>query len=63
YKTEMCDSFMATGYCRYNKKCKFAHGFHELRPVARHPKYKSILCKNFWEHGYCPYGKRCCFLH
>ena len=36
YKTEMCRSWLETGYCRYEGKCQFAHGYVELRPVPRH---------------------------
>jgi hypothetical protein len=63
YKTELCRSFMETGFCRYHSKCQFAHGIEELRPVKRHPKYKTRLCKNFIENGTCPYGSRCRFIH
>ncbi|GJD08192.1 Tristetraprolin [Galdieria sulphuraria] len=63
YKTELCRSFMETGFCRYHSKCQFAHGVEELRPVKRHPKYKTRLCKNFVENGTCPYGSRCRFIH
>eukprot|EP00186_Timspurckia_oligopyrenoides_P001399 CAMPEP_0182442088 /NCGR_PEP_ID=MMETSP1172-20130603/1055_1 /TAXON_ID=708627 /ORGANISM="Timspurckia oligopyrenoides, Strain CCMP3278" /LENGTH=270 /DNA_ID=CAMNT_0024636783 /DNA_START=411 /DNA_END=1223 /DNA_ORIENTATION=- len=63
FKTELCNSFMETGDCRYGGHCQFAHGSHELRPVQRHPKYKTKLCKNFSETGSCPYGIRCRFIH
>ncbi|KAI9292525.1 hypothetical protein K502DRAFT_279946, partial [Neoconidiobolus thromboides FSU 785] len=63
FKTEMCTTFLNTGHCRYNQKCRFAHGVADLRTVNRHPKYKTQLCKNYYETGSCPYGKRCCYLH
>jgi len=63
YKTELCQSWMETGTCRYGTKCQFAHGKHEQRPVIRHPKYKTEVCKTFSTTGQCPYGKRCRFVH
>jgi butyrate response factor 1 len=63
YKTEMCQSWMGTGACRYGGKCQFAHGKDELNPVIRHPKYKTEICKTFSTTGQCPYGKRCRFVH
>ncbi|KAJ5067856.1 mRNA decay activator protein zfp36 [Anaeramoeba ignava] len=63
YKTEMCRSWEETGTCRYGSKCQFAHGYHELRPILRHPRYKTQVCKSFHENGFCPYGKRCRFIH
>lgn len=41
YKTELCNSWIERGVCRYGSKCQFAHGEQELRPVTRHPKYKT----------------------
>ena len=58
YKTELCRSFVETGRCRYGKKCRFAHGIDELRPVLRHPKYKTQICACFYNTGFCPYGMR-----
>lgn len=29
-KSKLCSNFSATGACRYNEKCTFAHGEHEL---------------------------------
>jgi len=63
YKTEFCQSWMATGDCRYGAKCQYAHGKEELRFVIRHPKYKTENCKTFSTTGQCPYGKRCRFVH
>eukprot|EP01101_Sappina_pedata_P009925 TRINITY_DN6131_c0_g1_i1.p1 TRINITY_DN6131_c0_g1~~TRINITY_DN6131_c0_g1_i1.p1 ORF type:complete len:337 (-),score=93.05 TRINITY_DN6131_c0_g1_i1:210-1220(-) len=63
YKTELCRSFEENGNCRYGSKCQFAHGKHELRQVARHPKYKTEICKTFQNEGVCPYGLRCRFIH
>lgn len=63
YKTELCRSWTETGTCRYGRKCQFAHGEAELRPILRHPKYKTELCRSWAESGSCPYGNRCRFIH
>ncbi len=63
YKTELCRSYQENGTCKYGEKCQFAHGYHELRSMMRHPKYKSELCRTFHAQGYCPYGPRCHFVH
>lgn len=59
----MCHPFEENGVCKYGEKCQFAHGLHELRDLARHPKYKTELCRTFHAEGYCPYGTRCHFIH
>ncbi|OCT79348.1 hypothetical protein XELAEV_18026160mg [Xenopus laevis] len=63
YKTELCRPFEENGACKYGEKCQFAHGFHELRSLTRHPKYKTELCRTFHTIGFCPYGPRCHFIH
>ncbi|KAK3599677.1 hypothetical protein CHS0354_029142 [Potamilus streckersoni] len=63
YKTELCRPFEENGFCKYADKCQFAHGMHELRTLARHPKYKTELCRTFHTRGLCPYGPRCNFIH
>jgi len=63
YKTELCQSWIGTGTCRYGIKCQYAHGKDELRQVIRHPKYKTEVCKTFSTTGQCSYGKRCRFVH
>lgn len=63
YKTELCRPFEECGSCKYGDKCQFAHGYHELRNLSRHPKYKTELCRTFHTIGFCPYGPRCHFLH
>lgn len=63
YKTELCRPFEESGTCKYGEKCQFAHGFHELRSLTRHPKYKTELCRTFHTIGFCPYGPRCHFIH
>ncbi|CAF0778124.1 unnamed protein product [Adineta steineri] len=63
YKTESCRSYHETGFCKYGEKCQFAHGYHEIRSLNRHPKYKTVLCRTYHCTGYCPYGPRCHFVH
>ncbi|XP_050308321.1 protein TIS11 isoform X2 [Anthonomus grandis grandis] len=63
YKTELCRPFEEFGVCKYGDKCQFAHGFAELRNLARHPKYKTELCRTYHTVGFCPYGPRCHFVH
>jgi len=63
YKTELCRPFEENGSCKYGDKCQFAHGYHELRNLSRHPKYKTELCRTFHTVGFCPYGPRCHFIH
>ncbi len=63
YKTELCRPFEENGLCKYGEKCQFAHGYHELRNLSRHPKYKTEPCRTFHTIGFCPYGPRCHFIH
>ncbi|MFT7805983.1 zinc finger protein 36, C3H1 type-like 2 isoform X2 [Arapaima gigas] len=63
YKTELCRPFEESGACKYGEKCQFAHGYHELRSLSRHPKYKTEPCRTFHTIGFCPYGPRCHFIH
>nr|KAG5711902.1 hypothetical protein BaRGS_026343 [Batillaria attramentaria] len=63
YKTELCRPFEESGHCKYGDKCQFAHGAHELRNLARHPKYKTERCRTYHTIGFCPYGPRCHFIH
>ena len=63
YKTELCRPYEENGTCKYSDKCQFAHGYHELRSLNRHPKYKTELCRTFHTIGFCPYGPRCHFVH
>ncbi|XP_061546966.1 mRNA decay activator protein ZFP36L2 isoform X1 [Phycodurus eques] len=63
YKTELCRPFEENGSCKYGEKCQFAHGYHELRSLSRHPKYKTEPCRTFHTIGFCPYGPRCHFIH
>ncbi|KAF1805027.1 hypothetical protein V8B55DRAFT_1595981 [Mucor lusitanicus] len=63
FKTEMCRNWQEMGVCRYAKKCRFAHGQHELRCVQRHARYKTEICRTFHLTGTCLYGVRCTFIH
>ncbi|KAK1301317.1 hypothetical protein QJS10_CPB12g01323 [Acorus calamus] len=33
YKTEICGSWIDSGFCRFGPRCQFAHGKEELRPL------------------------------
>jgi hypothetical protein len=33
YKTVMCQNWLLTASCNFGRKCRFAHGEHELRPA------------------------------
>ncbi|CAN6301180.1 unnamed protein product [Urochloa humidicola] len=61
-KTELCNKW-ERGACPYGKRCRFAHGMEELRPVIRHPRYKTLACQQFAAASGCPYGHRCHFRH
>lgn len=65
YKTELCKNWIELGTCNYGKKCKFAHGKHEL--IEKHKNQKSQFrrrkCHTFFTTGMCPYGVRCMFAH
>merc|ERR1719410_981903 len=63
YKTELCREWSTSGWCYYNKRCSFAHGLQELRPVFRSKKWRTKRCRNWHTTGYCPYEHRCQFLH
>ena len=63
YKTELCKTFLARGYCPYGKKCRFAHGKEELICKIQGVNYKKEKCKSFYGKGFCQYGYRCQFQH
>lgn len=65
YKTELCKKWSETGQCPYGKKCRFAHGKHELNEKLNLNKarYKSKQCNSFHTTMVCPYGIRCLFAH
>jgi hypothetical protein len=63
-KAELCRRFMQFGCCPYQRKCKFAHGSHELLSNhQRNEKYKTKHCGNFANALACMYGDRCNFIH
>ncbi|KAK8928512.1 Zinc finger CCCH domain-containing protein 9 [Platanthera zijinensis] len=62
-KTELCNKWQESGECPYGQHCQFAHGFDELRPIIRHPRYKTELCRMVVSGDTCPYGHRCHFRH
>lgn len=49
--------------CRYGKRCRYAHGREELRPILRSNQYKTKICKAYHDSGSCSYGIRCTFIH
>lgn len=65
YKTELCKNWIEHGTCNYGKKCKFAHGRHELMEKAGASKshYRCRKCHAFFTNNMCPYGVRCMFAH
>mgnify|MGYP002378593153 CR=1 FL=1 len=63
YKTELCRSYHETGLCKYGEKCQFAHGYHEIRSLNRHPKYKTVLCRTYHCTGYCKFRKTTKHFH
>ena len=63
-KSQLCKKFIENGYCPYQKKCKFAHGLHELKKNQQtNSKYKTKTCGGFLQDGFCPFGNRCNFIH
>ncbi|KAI8053115.1 uncharacterized protein B0P05DRAFT_440333, partial [Gilbertella persicaria] len=63
YKTEHCRNWDEKGFCRYGKRCRYAHGTEELRPILRSNQYKTKICRAYHENGTCSYGIRCTFIH
>ena len=57
FKTELCNNWVESGFCRYGDYCLYAHGQEEL--VMREEVRKKKNCKSFFKDGYCPYGLRC----
>lgn len=45
----MCKNFEELGRCNYGKKCKFAHGRHELmgKPSVEPVNYRSKECQSY----------------
>ena len=63
HKTELCKNFSEKGACPYGKKCRFAHGAHELIHMQVSRCFRKKTCNSFWKNGFCPYGMRCQFSH
>jgi hypothetical protein len=64
FKTELCNKYSIYDYCKYEDKCRFAHGKHELVDKSHfHPRYRQTSCLSFFITGYCSYGSRCSFRH
>lgn len=63
-KSQLCKKFIEFGVCPYEKKCKFAHGSHELKKNQQpNCRYKTKECGVFLHEGSCMYGERCNFIH
>jgi hypothetical protein len=63
-KSQLCKKFLEFGSCPYQKRCKFAHGSHELRKNQQvNSKYKTKQCGVFLTEGSCMFGERCNFIH
>ena len=63
FKTELCKNYKENGICKYETRCKFAHGKHELVNKKVNNFYKQRNCETFFTKGACPYGSRCTFRH
>jgi len=66
YKTELCKNWIETARCRFEDKCRFAHGQEELTMAAiqaYNTQYKSKNCRTFYNTKSCMYGTRCMFRH
>lgn len=63
YKTEICRSHFLNGFCEYESRCQYAHGFGQLRARNFDEKYKTEACR-LWHGGLdCPFLSRCKFIH
>lgn len=55
---------MESGFCSYNRRCKFAHGLGELKKNDHaNARYKTRPCGCYLQEGFCPFGDRCNFIH
>lgn len=67
FKTELCKNWVEQGYCRYGKRCQFAHGNLDVKDKNQptNDLYKSRTCKSFHKRkiAHCLYGNRCQFRH
>lgn len=51
YKTELCKNWIETAKCRYELRCRFAHGQDELTQAAvigYNEKFKTNNCRTFY---------------
>lgn len=62
YKTELCKTFITEGFCKYNLRCRFAHGLMDLIPKKKQIK-SSAECPSFSLVGFCQFGERCGMTH
>ena len=67
YKTELCKNWIENSFCRYGKKCQFAHGHDELESAraaaGMDDKLRTKNCRTFYREKVCNYGSRCMFRH
>lgn len=66
FKTRLCRRFEENGSCLFGRKCKWAHGYEQLRislPNTSAPDYKTVLCEHYWTKGFCGKGKHCEYIH
>lgn len=63
-KVQLCRNFIASGYCPYGGKCRFAHGLKQLLQNSElSSNFRTKNCKAFYVGGECRYGDRCNFKH
>ena len=73
-KTELCKNFVDGIYCPFGSRCKFAHGYHELKQrslmdlkrqglVDDIDSYRTRPCFTWISTGSCPFNSRCKCLH
>ena len=73
-KTELCKNFVDGIYCPFGSRCKFAHGYHELKQrslmdmkrqglVDDIYSYRTRPCFTWISTGSCPFNSRCKCLH
>nr|BBA49185.1 zinc finger protein 36, C3H1 type-like 2 [Oryzias latipes] len=59
YKTKLCWFFAKNGVCKYGGKCRYAHGYGDLRSL----QLKMNLCHHFYKGRPCLHGGSCGFIH
>lgn len=63
---ELCNSWVETKKCRYEDRCNYAHGQHELTAAAvlRYgTEFKGKNCRMFYTTKVCFFGEKCMFRH